>query len=308
MFQTQSLFQNPEFIPKLASDYLETYFKYRRMDIATVLNNNPMKIFRRNTAISKVIKDLSNDSSIIIVNADKNLGIVVMDRLDYEKEALRQLDITTYQQINEQYPSMLTIVNKLKEILQRYNILYELNSNNKLTKFAKYVLQAENKPFILAKFYLTIKIHKTPNVGRPICSSIGTITHHASKFLDRFLQPLARNTNFYVKNSFDFLMALEDCTVTPDCVILTCDVVSLYPSIDLIDGLVQLRRALILAKAQSKIIDLLVDLCQWVLQNNYIEFGDTVWLITKGTAMGTPLSVCFSIIYLAMLELDIMEL
>lgn len=297
---------NPDFIPKLASDCLETYFQCRRQDINKALRDKPQSLFRRNIAINKVISDLKSDKSIIITSADKNLGIVVMDRLKYEQEVLRQLtDKTTYTPLNE-YPTVTDIYQKLKAILSRHNLLTMPDNSNAMTKLAQYMLQAESKPVALAKFYLTIKIHKNPVVGRPICSSIGTMTHYTSKLLDTWLQPLARNTSFYVKNSFDFLIALEERDFKEDCIILTCDIVSLYPSIVLADGFIQLKRALTLANTPPDKINFLVDLCQWVLENNYIEFGNTVWHQTKGTAMGTPISVCFSIIYLAMLELDVM--
>ena len=168
-------------------------------------------------------------------------------------------------------------------------------------------MQLENKSLRLSKFYLTIKIHKDPVVGRPICSSIGTVTHYTSKLLDHWLQPIAKKTSFYISNSLDFLLELENSTFPSSCVILTADIVSLYPSINVPDGLCQLKRALILHEVPVFYIDLLVDLCQWVLCNNYIEFGNTIWQQTKGTAMGTPISVCFAVIYLAMLELDIMS-
>ena len=49
--------------------------------------------------IIKVSTDLTNESSIIITNADKNLGIVVMDSLQYANEALSQLnDKNSYKQ------------------------------------------------------------------------------------------------------------------------------------------------------------------------------------------------------------------
>jgi hypothetical protein len=48
-----------------------------------------------------------------------------------------------------------------------------------------------------------------------------------------------------------------------------------------------------------------MDLLEWVLRHNYIEFGDTKWLQIKGTAMGTPVAVTFANIYLGMLELEL---
>ena len=79
----------------------------------------------------------------------------------------------------------------------------------------------------------------------------------------------------------------------------------MYPSIDLEDGLHKLKIAVdIFNERTSAGLDsiLLVKLCKWVLYNNYICFGSSMWVQIRGTAMGTPLAVVFANIYLAMLE------
>ena len=202
-------------------------------------------------------------------------------------------------------PDKSTIINLIKEILCKHNKLYYTNnSDTNYTPLAKYVLNSEYKKSNLAKFYINLKIHKTPMMGRPICSSLGTITHNASILLDKWLQPLAKKSKFYVKNSIEFILELEEKTYLNNCYILTADVVNLYPSIVISDGLVQLKRALTIDNAPPDMINLILDMCKWVLENNIIQFGDTIWRQKKGTAMGTPVAVCFSIIYLAMLEID----
>ena len=299
---------NPYFIPSKSSNCLETYIQNRYNDIQAALATTIAPSIKYNYHIRTILSNLKNDCSIIICNADKNLGVVIMDRMAYEKEVLNHLsDSTSYQQIFSR-PDKHELTTKLRLILETHNVLTTSTDSNKLSPIALYMLQLQFKKLQLSKFYLTMKIHKNPVVGRPICSSLGTTTHYTSKLLDHWLQPIARKTKLYVKNSYDFMLALDRCTFSMDCVILTCDVVSLYPSIILSDGLLQLKRALILFDVPPHLIDLLVDLCQWVLNNNFIEFGDTMWHQIKGTAMGTPIAVCFSVIYLAMLELDIMAI
>ena len=80
--------------------------------------------------------------------------------------------------------------------------------------------------------------------------------------------------------------------------------VNLYPPIVIPNGLVQLKKALTIDSAPTDMINFILDMCKWVLKNNIIQFGDTIWRQKKGTAMGTPVAVCFSIIYLAVLEID----
>ena len=79
---------NPGYVPKKASSCLETYIKSRYSDIKTRLKQVPYYNMRHNIAIKNILNNLTNDHSIIITNADKNLGIVVMNRYDYEIEVL----------------------------------------------------------------------------------------------------------------------------------------------------------------------------------------------------------------------------
>ena len=100
---------------------------------------------------------------------------------------------------------------------------------------------------------------------------------------------------------------LETTRFPSSCWFLTADVINLFPSIVISDGLTQLRRALRLCKFSEDDIDFLIDLTGWVLSDNYFHFGDSIWYQKRGTAMGTPLALVFAAIYLAMLETDCFE-
>ena len=159
----------------------------------------------------------------------------------------------------------------------------------------------------LGKFYLTIKVHKEPPTGRPICSSIGTMTYYCSKYLDQRLQPIMRLSKSYSKNSFSLLQLLRHKTFPPTCSIATADVDSLYPSIVTEDGLSALNCALRELKFSDDTRLYYVHLTRWVLHNNYIIFGDKIFRQIKGTAMGTPLAVSYANIYLSVLEAQVLR-
>jgi hypothetical protein len=78
------------------------------------------------------------------------------------------------------------------------------------------------------------------------------------------------------------------------------DVVALYPSIPIIEGLIAVNSYL----NNHNIPDaaFLTDLISWVLNNNYIEFNQLYYKQIQGTAMGTPVAVAFATIFLAHLE------
>jgi hypothetical protein len=117
----------------------------------------------------------------------------------------------------------------------------------------------------------------------------------------------------YIKNSTQLIIELEhNCMLPHDCVILAADVESLYPSIDIQDGLLLLRRALnrhnnttlsVTHKLTQKMIEFILELATWVLHNNYVQFGtNNYYKQIKGTAMGTPFAVTFACIYMGELE------
>jgi hypothetical protein len=98
-------------------------------------------------------------------------------------------------------------------------------------------------------------------------------------------------------------------------VLIGADVESLYPSIDIVDGLQQLHKGITQYNDQTNntittdTISFILDLASWVLNNNYIEFGqNNYYRQTKGTAMGTPFAVTFACIYMSMLEQEVIHI
>ena len=89
---------NPSFIPTKASNCLETYIASRREELLKLIAiNSKTPSIKHNGLIHKILANLKSDDSIIIRNTDKNLGVVVMDRLEYEREVLYHLiDVTSY--------------------------------------------------------------------------------------------------------------------------------------------------------------------------------------------------------------------
>lgn len=300
---------NPNFKPRNSSKVIETYISNCRIKLVRQLSEqaaNSKTYYDRQSLFESVIYSLTKIDTIVITQADKNMGPVIVDREWYEAEALRQLlDTTTYTRLPYS-PQVSVLKNSLLDILKKYN--------KQSTKFASFLLQpfsiyADDDAIPCAYFYMLIKLHKpepTPIAGRPIVASIRSLTYNVSKFLDKILQPLMKKFNSYLKNSFDIIEILEMQSFPQDTVILTGDVQSLYPSIDITDGLDSIRRALeLFTPLDGTYIGYISELLEWVLTNNYIVFGDTYWLQIKGTAMGTPVAVTFANIYLSMLEYDL---
>ena len=107
-------------------------------------------------------------------------------------------------------------------------------------KQLKYFTIDFKKATNLGKLYLLPKIHKhlfeVP--GRPVISNCGTSTEKVSEFLDHELKSVMQESWSYIKDSGDFIKKLKNIDHIPQgAIIVTADVVGLYPSIPHDDGL-----------------------------------------------------------------------
>jgi hypothetical protein len=297
---------------KLIEDYLKKVHLRIRHELHSMkqrryqtLKNCPPRWFFDN------LHQLRKNKDLIITNADKNMGVAIVKTTDYIKEGLRQLcDSTTYIQLNE-LPDLTIIWGQLKVILEKHNI----KKNNK--RLYDDLTQLENNENLrLGHLYLLMKVHKaniqglTP--GRPIVSSINTITYCASLYIDRCLQPLLKSIGSYIQSSTELVLVLEKESIcTPDCALLCADIDSLYPNIPIEAGLTRFRSSISYHRAKNHPlfktlnINLITELMKWVLENNYFTFGSLVYHQINGTAMGTPAAVVFACFFIDSIEREI---
>ena len=81
--------------------------------------------------------------------------------------------------------------------------------------------------------------------GRPVISNCGTPTEKISEFLDTQLKPIMQKSWSYIKDSGDFIRKVRNLTDIPeDAILVTADVMSLYPNIPQQAGLEALKKAL----------------------------------------------------------------
>ena len=295
------------FEPPSAGIYLEHYISVTKKRIVKLLQQtkrlNYNIAFKTGDRISGIARQLYQRKDIIIKNADKNLGVTVLDRSFYFEEALSERhlgNVTTYVPL-EILPLSRLLVSSVTTILKKYNQYY--NCYGKISTFANDILANLNSEYVIpSHMYFIPKIHKSPIALRPICASIGSSTYNASKFLDIVLQPIMKNIKSFINNSSELVCKLESIAFSPNCYLVEADVENLYPSIVIEDGLKSLHKALTYHNWEVSNIEFIVELAHWVLANNYIQFGDRYYLQKIGTAMGTPFAVTFACIHLAIIE------
>ena len=164
--------------------------------------------------------------------------MVVWDRNGYIAEAEKQLsDENIYKDIN--FKSQI-----LQELADNSNKLFKsLKTKGGITeKELKYFTIEFKKATNSDKLYLLPKIHKNlENVpGRPVISNCGTPTEKVREFLDNQLKLVMQSSRSYIKDSCDFIKKIKNISTIPkDSILVTADVVGLYPSIPHEAGLQQ---------------------------------------------------------------------
>ena len=113
-------------------------------------------------------------------------------------------------------------------------------------KELKYFTYNFKKTTNLGELYFLPKIHKHLSAvpGRLVISNCGTPTE-VSEYLDYILKPIMQDSWSYIKDSGDFLKKIKSIGKIPEgAILVTADVIGLYPSISYESGLEALRKRL----------------------------------------------------------------
>ena len=142
----------------------------------------------------------------------------------------------------------------------------------------KYFMYEYKRVTFLGKLYLLPKIHKRlyDVPGKPVISNCGTPTEKVSEFLCKRDGLTSRTLKIFKEN-------LKYGKIPQDSILVTADVVGLYPSIPHNAGLKALKDPL---DCRQNTTGMLVKMAEFVLTNNYVEFGRKVFHQISGTAIG----------------------
>jgi len=109
----------------------------------------------------------------------------------------------------------------------------------------RWVLNKEARPGVA---FGNIRTHKTGNPLRLITSCCGTAIENLSAFTESYLQPLARKLPSFIKDTTDLHNKIEDLNTSgrfpTGTLLVSWDVVSMFPNIDNKLGLTVVRKAL----------------------------------------------------------------
>ncbi|MCG7874810.1 MAG: GIY-YIG nuclease family protein [Candidatus Thiodiazotropha endolucinida] len=304
--------------PNGRNESLDTYAATTKSFCSMVSKEN--KQIKHNITLDQrnAIKSLAQDNSIIIKEADKGGGIVIMNTDFYKGKILKILtDENYYQSVPD---------SNIREIFSKINNLIKDHKN--LTKNEiDFLLKFDSKT---STFYGLPKIHKSKIIHdacnihkseyvevlnpddlqfRPIVAGPRCETSHLSSLLDVLLKPFLTKIESYLKDGIHFLNSIPK-KVSENTRLISFDIVSLYSNIPHGLGLEAIsfwldRYPDLIADRFNK--SFIIEALKIILENNIFSFNKDYFKQTKGTAMGTKVAPTYATLVLAFLEEKLYE-
>ena len=284
-------------------------------------------IKRRRTIMSnlnplqwKLIEYLKCNDYYIVIQADKNLGPCILDRIIYVHRGCSEHlgNERNYKILSKQQAMnlQLSLRYKLEGFLRKFNWIPEhyKETGQAPDDFdpdmigisnaeADYLNRAMKKyPDKLARFRMTMKVHKHPWKMRPIVCCAGTFMNAWSKWLDYWLQKLKPFVPTYTRDSQQLLDELKALQLPPDAILFTADANSMYNNIDTEHAIEVVDAWLDELQAQGLLppdfpLEAVKYAMRVIMRNNTFEYGALYFLQLLGTAMGTSAAVMWATIY-----------
>lgn len=287
---------------------LEDYFEETKRGLAQITIKHSLTNIPKSEC--NAIRSLQKDTSIVIKKFDKGRGVAILNKEDYQLEALRQLSGPQYKQISNDITANTSMEVK--------TLICDMHKNKDISKEIFEYLNPDNNKVRTPIFYLLPKVHKTPPegtkfIGRPIISGCGGPTQQISEFVDYFLLPIVVNQPTYVKDTNHIIHILEDLILTPDILLVTMDVVGMYTNIPQEEAINACTTAYTSANQNLYDIpkpspDYIKQMLELIIKRNCFSFNKEFYIQTVGVAMGSESSPEIADIAFHILENQILTL
>ena len=185
---------------------------------------------RHRDALRRLLWRLRNVRDIVFVDADKNLGLVCLDTNDYVQRCIDELAKTHHELTPADEDPFSATRQEISALTADFSA--------SLPVWAQDFLDAllERHPRTLAQYALpffrcTLKVHKDPPECRPITGNHRWMTQPVAELVAQLLQPYVTELPVWVKDTDQINRKLDALYVPEGALLLTYDIVRLYPSI-----------------------------------------------------------------------------
>ena len=236
-------------------------------------------------AFFTALRKLKNPATVIRIQ-DKGSRFVVINSFDYKEKMLGQLNNELHYKPLQSDPTSKHI-----SVVEKWCLKW-LQKGEISPKIANWVNNRKAKPGVA---FGNVKTHKDGNPLRLITSCCGTPIENLSAFTEFYLQPLARNLPSFIKDTTDLLNRIEEINrngpFPEGTLLVSWDVVSMFPNIDNNLGLTAVKNALDTRERKIPSTKCILEAVEICLENNHSVFCQDFFLQIHGTAMG-PKNAC----------------
>ena len=221
---------------------------------------------------------------------DKGSRFVVLDTNSYIEKVEHQINRSSFDK-RDADPS-----SKFKEKVN--NWLEKLSDN--ITNEWKEFVRPDNCN--AGEMYGMVKTHKGDNPVRVITSGCNTVVEKLSILVEKTLYPLADRLNSNIKDTNDMLEIIDDINksaLPENCVLVSFDVVNMFPNIDNKSGVLSVKEALANSNFGVDSTQCIVDALEICPTCNNSKFNHQHFLQTDGTAQGSHMSCSYADIAMA---------
>ena len=133
-------------------------------------------------------------------------------------------------------------------------------------------------------------------------------TEKVSELLDHHLKPVMQKGQSYIRDSQHFLEKIKTTGSVPEnAILVTADIVGLYPNIPHQAGLKALKEAPEKRDIKRIPTEDLVKMAEFVLSNNLFEFNSKGYQQKSGAAIGTKFALLYACIFIDKVEQKFLE-
>lgn len=303
--------------PKLAIKIIKEFesSSYRipphiKTDLRHVLNGSlaeyVCKTRKKNNLETSILNNLKitkqfikNRPEILFVNADKGGGIVAIGEFDYKlKMKAVFTEVKTYLPLGKS--TINSFIRQLQQLIKKWK-----NANLIEYKVYNNIYPTTGKT---ARAYGLIKAHKEGYPVRPIISAIGTPQYASSVYIKNMLSQLLNLDKAHViTNSFVLAKQLAQMHIPDDHILISLDVISMFPSLPHSRILEALERKIPLCPEIVLPKEEIINYVLLVLNNMEFSFDEVTYRQCTGTPIGGCLSSLFSELVMRDLEADILS-
>jgi Reverse transcriptase (RNA-dependent DNA polymerase) len=241
--------------------------------------------------IIRSIKSKIARENLIVTKADKGNSLAILGKTEYINKVIQFIDDS--ESIRLKNDPTQKFQRNLNKTLKNCPITIPPNSK------ARFLNMNPSAPIL----YGLLKLHK-PNIPiRPVASFIQAPTYKICKLLNSLLpKKLNFQPRYTVKNSSDLVSKISGIPVPPNAVLVSFDIVNLFPSVPILELKSILNKLLHKHVPSPLERSELSHLLNISLDQNYFRFNNSFYSQKSGLPMGSPLSPLLADIFLDELE------